>query len=189
MFLAATIAAGCAGEGEAGYSLSDARQLANLRPIVPPWTWRPEDKKSANSGASAKGDPLLDRFRRETKALVDLGDAGGEWMDTDKLAHIDVAVYKTSADAHRAFAPFNALSLGWAARSRGVVSQSSVAGLGDEAWLLRLADDGEQATYHWRRDNVLIEAHMHCYGACPPGLASAARAWAERIDAATRRLG
>jgi hypothetical protein len=188
IFLAATIAAVCAGKGEANYSLSDARQLANLRPTAPPWTWRPEDQKSADSSASVRGDPLLARFRRETKELVDLGEAGGEWVDADKLAHIDVAVYKTSADAHKAFAPFNALSLGWARRSRHVVGQSSVEGLGDEAWLLRVADDGEQVTYHWRRDNVLVEAHMHCFGACPAGLLSAARAWAERIDAAARRL-
>jgi hypothetical protein len=185
LFLAAAIASGCAGRGEASYSLSDARHLANMRPVAAPWTWRPEDKKSADSGAAPRHDPVLARFHRQTKGLVDLGDAAGEWTDADKLAHIDVAVYRSAAEAHKAFAPFNALSLGWA---RNVLGHSSVEGLGDEAWLLRVADDGQQVTYHWRRDNVLVEAHMHCFGACPPGLVAAARAWAERIDAAAGRL-
>jgi hypothetical protein len=180
-----TIAVGCAEKRDAGFSLVDARKLASLRPVAPGWSWRPEDEKSADSGASSRGDPHLAKFRRETKDLVDLGQPAKEWADADKLAHVDVAVYKTASDAHKAFAPFNALSLGWAGH---VVSQSSVEGLGDEAWLLRVADDGEQVTYHWRRDNILIEAHMHCFGSCPRGLVSATRAWAERIDATARRL-
>ena len=189
MFLAATSVAGCGGKGEASYSLSDARKLASLRPVAPPWTWRPQDEKSADSGASARHDPLLARFRRETKELVDLGDAAGEWADADKLAHIDIGVYKTSTDAHKAFAPFNALSLGWARRRGRILSRSSFEGLGDEAWLLHVADGGEQVTFHWRRGNVLVEAHMHCFGVCPAGLVPAARAWAERIDAAAHALG
>jgi hypothetical protein len=178
----------CAGRGAAGLSLDDARQLASLRPVAPPWAWRLGDEKSADSGAASRGDPLLDRFRRQTKGLVDLGEAASEWQDADKLAHIDVAVYKTAVDAHKAFAPFNALSLGWARRGGHVVSQSNVEGLGEEAWILQLAAEGKQVTYHWRRDNVIVEAHMHCFGMCPAGLVSAARAWAERIDAAARRL-
>src|SRR5215467_3539212 len=97
VFLTGTIAVGCAERTEAGFSLDEAKQLASLRPDTSPWTWRPEDEKSADSGAS-RADPLLARFRRETKGLVDLGEAAKEWDDADKLAHVDVAVYKTTAD-------------------------------------------------------------------------------------------
>lgn len=186
-FFAATIAVGCAGSREAVLSLADARQLASLRPVAPGWTWPPASAKSADSGASSS-DPLLVEFRRETKGLVDLGEAGNEWKDSDKLAHVDIAVYETTEDAQQALAPFNALSLGWGRRSGDVVSQRSVEGLGEEAWLLQVAESGEQVTYHWRRDNVLFEAHMHCFGSCRAGLVSAARGWAERIDAAASRL-
>src|SRR5262249_1671129 len=120
-FLVATIAVGCAGRGETGFSLADARQLAGLRPVAPGWTWPSESEKRADSGAPAS-DPLLAEFRRETKGLVDLGEAGNEWQDADKLAHVDVAVFETTADAHEAFDPFNTLSLGWASQSGKVVS-------------------------------------------------------------------
>src|SRR5262245_46915724 len=184
--LAATIAAGCAESAKPSLTISDARELASLRPVKPGWTWPPDSEKSSDSGASSD-DPLLAEFRRETRGLVDLGEAAREWQDDNKLAHVDVGVYKTAADAHKALAPFNALSLGWAKRTGGVLSYHNVDGLGEEAWLLRQAESGEQVTYHWRRANILVEAHMHCFGSCPPGLIAAARAWAERIDAAARR--
>jgi hypothetical protein len=146
-FLVAAIAASCAGSSEPALTLSDAPQLVHLRPVAPGWAWPPESKKSADSGASTD-DPLLADFQRKTEGLADLGQPGNEWQDEDKLAHVDVAVYETAADAHKAFAPFNALSLGWARRSGHVVSQNEVDGLGEEAWLLRLAESGEQVTYH-----------------------------------------
>ena len=46
-------------------------------------------------------------------------------------------------------------------------------------------------TYHWRRDNLVTEVHVHCYGDCPDADAAvdvAARAWADAIDEQATRL-
>jgi len=186
--LAAIMAGGCGESTEPSVSASDARELARLRPVAPGWAWPAGTEKAAENGDTPSKDPLLAEFRQKTKGLTDLGESSGEWQDGDKLAHVDVAVYQSAADAHRAFAPFNELSLGWARRSGGFRGQHAVGGLGEEAWLLRQAQNGEQVTFHWREANLIIEAHMHCFGSCPSGLAGAARAWAERIDVRARAL-
>jgi hypothetical protein len=41
-------------------------------------------------------------------------------------------------------------------------------------------------TYHWRRGNHVIEAHIDCHGVCPGDVDSATRAWADAIDAEAR---
>jgi hypothetical protein len=47
-------------------------------------------------------------------------------------------------------------------------------------------------TYNWRRDNLGIEVHIHCYGDdCPAvdvEVDAAARAWADAIDEEARSL-
>jgi len=47
------------------------------------------------------------------------------------------------------------------------------------------ACDGE-VTCHWRRGNLVVEAHVHCFGFCPGDVDSAARAWVGAIDKASR---
>ena len=53
--------------------------------------------------------------------------------------------------------------------------------------------DGREVTYHWRRDNLVTEVHVHCYGDCPPDVDAnvdvAARAWADAIDEQARTTG
>jgi hypothetical protein len=100
-----------------------------------------------------------------------------------------VGVFQSASDAHKGLTPFNAFSLRWARRTGQVTSEGKIAGLGEEAWLLRVAGGtGPEVTYHWRRGNLLLEAHMQCFGLCPPDLAAAARAWAAAIDARARAL-
>ena len=41
-------------------------------------------------------------------------------------------------------------------------------------------------TYHWRRGNLVLEAHLHCYGDCPLDVDPAARAWVDAIDEEAR---
>jgi len=54
--------------------------------------------------------------------------------------------------------------------------------LGNEAWLLWARGNGSQVTYHWRRGNLVGEAHVHCFGSCPTTVDEATRTWAEAID-------
>ena len=48
-----------------------------------------------------------------------------------------------------------------------VTKADEVDGLGDEAWILLVSSNGRGATYHWRRANLVIEAHVDCHGTCP----------------------
>jgi hypothetical protein len=193
VLVAAALVAGCGGGNQKSnvFTLDQASQIVDMRPSAPGWTWPRTREKSVtpDSSPTKSSDPLLAEFRKRTAGLVDLGEAASHWQDGDKLAHLDVGVYQSASDAHKALTPFNAFSLGWARRTGQVTSEGKIAGLGEEAWLLRVAGGtGPEVTYHWRRGNLLLEAHMHCFGLCPPNLAAAARAWAGAIDARARAL-
>ncbi len=41
---------------------------------------------------------------------------------------------------------------------------------------------GKEVTYHWRRANLVVEAHVDCFGFCPGDVDAAARAWVDAID-------
>src|SRR5215217_6621836 len=74
--------------------------------------------------------------------------------------------------AHELMAPFNAYSRGWGKRFGHITKDEEIDGLGDEAWLLRTESDGIEVTYHWRRGNLVFEAHLHCFGYCPRDVCS-----------------
>ena len=135
---------------------------------------------------SGTTDPLLAKFKEQTANLVDIGEASNRWQDKDKLGNLDVGVYANADDASKGLAAFNALSRGWATRSGHITKDEKIDGLGDEAWVLWVGGYGTQVTYHWRRGNLVIEAHVHCLRRCPSDVDAAARTWADAIDAAAR---
>ena len=159
------LASGCGGGGSKAFTLSDAKRIVGVRPAAPGWTWP--------SSAS------------ESKARD--GGAMSEWEDDEKLAHVDVSLYGSASAAHEAMPALNALSRRYARRGGYIVGEEGVSHLGDDAWRLRIGGNGAEVTYHWRRRNLVLEAHMQCFGACPADFAAAARGWAEAIDAETRR--
>jgi hypothetical protein len=161
----AILAAGCGGRGSKAFTLSDAKRLVGVRPSAAGWTW----PSTANES----------RVQPEA--------AWSEWEDDNKLAHVDVRLYRSAPAAHDAMAAFNALSRRYARQSGYILGEEGVSDLGDDAWRLRIGGNGAEVTYHWRRRNLVLEAHMHCFGACPADFAAAARAWAETIDAQARR--
>ena len=157
----AILAAGCGGGGSKAFTLSDAKRIAGVRPVAPGWTWPPTAGESRVHGSTAMS----------------------EWEDDNKLAHVDVEVHHSASAAHHAMAPFNALSRRYARREGYILGEEDVSDLGDDAWRLRIGGNGPEVTYHWRRRNLVLEAHMQCFGACPADFAAAARAWAEAVDA------
>ena len=161
MLAVAIFAAGCGGGGSTAFTLSDAKRLAGVRPAAPGWTWpsTADESRVHDSGASS------------------------EWEDDDKLAHVDVGLYGTVSAAHNAMPAFNALSRRYARQTGYILGEEGVSDLGDDAWRLRIGGNGPEVTYHWRRGNLVLEAHMQCFGRCPADFAAAARAWAEAIDA------
>ena len=161
MLVLAAVLAGCGGEHT--LTGADARRLAAIAPAAPGWSW------PANSAK-----PTWDTD----------GEASKKWQDANKLANLVVDVYPSAGDAHKALAPFNALSRRLAARTGRVLTAGATSGLGDEAWVMTVAGNGPQTSYHWRRGNLLFEAHVHCFGRCPHDVGNAARTWAEAIDAA-----
>ncbi len=184
---AAIVFGGCSG-GEEQEQLStpaDATRIANVRPAMPGWTW-PENPEKHVSSAPAT-DPLDVELRRRTADIVSLGDAANKWEDADKLVNLYAQVFASAAEAHKLMAPFNAYSRGWGKRFGRITKDEEIDGLGDEAWLLRTEEtNGPEVTYHWRRGNLVVEAHVDCFGLCPTDIDAAARAWVDAIDEAAR---
>jgi hypothetical protein len=192
---------GCSGGSEPGgtFKPADAKTLAAMAPRTPGWApWPDEPEVRKPSGESpediAARDPIFAEYRRRT-ADIEQGDdwgAGNYWEDGDKLANISIDVLDTPADAHTSFVASNALSRAYGAKYGFVVKREKVDGLGDEAWRLWVHWNGRQVTYHWRRDNLVTEIHVHCFGNCPPdtdeNVDAAARAWADAIDEEARSL-
>lgn len=185
--VAAFVVGGCGGAAR-DYGKADALRMANVRPAASGWTWprNPSPPEWDSSTAGAPTDPVLREFVRETADLVSVGDAWKAWEDGDKLGHVDVGVYGSAADARRSMDPFNVLSRKFAVRTGQVTAAGPVDGIGGEAWRLAVTGNGSQVTYHWRRGNLVIEAHVHCFGSCPASVDVAARAWVEEIDQALR---
>jgi hypothetical protein len=84
------------------------------------------------------------------------------------------------------FAAFNDLSRGYAEQYGNVTKAEEIDDLGDEAWVLWVSSGGTGVRYHWRRGNLVIEAHMDCHGVCPGDVDAATRAWADAIDTEAR---
>lgn len=194
----AAIAAGGCGGGEQQrqtFSAADAKRIANVRPTMPGWVWpRSPEKRdsSASSDESEPTDPLLVKLKRQTADVVDIANAGNHWEDDNKLANLSVEVDRSASDARKAMAALNAFSRGWGERSGSVTKDEQIDGLGDEAWRLWTLGQGYEVTYHWRRGNLVLEAHVHCFGLCPHDFESvdaATHSWVDAIDEAARKAG
>jgi hypothetical protein len=156
---------------------------------MPGWTWPQNPEKHVPSGSQTEApstDPLDVKLRRQTADIVSFRETGNKWRDDNKLANLVANVLASAADAHELMAPFNAYSRGWAERTGLITKDEQIDGLGDEAWLLRTEGNGTQVTYHWRRGNLVVEAHVHCFGICPEDVEGGARSWVEAIDEAAR---
>jgi hypothetical protein len=189
--VAAIVAGGCSGgeEQEQVFTPADATRIANVRPVTPGWAWPQNPEKHASSGSQPEAqstDPLDVELKRQTADIVSLGEEGNKWRDADKLANLYAQVVASAAEAHDLMAPFNAYSRGWGKRFGRITKDEEIDGLGDEAWLLRTETNGTEVTYHWRRGNLVVEAHVHCFGFCPGDVDAAARAWVDAIDEAAR---
>jgi hypothetical protein len=192
-FLVAITVAGCSGGNEPSgtYKAADAERLANVAPRTPGWPPpRKPEPKPPSSGESpekvAARDPIYAEYRRRTADIDQADGSGNRWKDNDKLANLVVTVFATPADAHVGFVASNDLSRAYGAKYGFVVRAEKVDGLGDEAWRLWAHGNGREVTYHWRRDNLVTEAHVHCYGDCPDDVDAAARAWADAVDEEAR---
>jgi hypothetical protein len=170
LILAASLLSGCGGRHEHVFTGEDAKRLANVPPTAPGWNW-PSNKTPPVWDTSSTGPPttdvLLRKFRLETAGLASIGEASKHWQDANKLGNLDIGAYKDSSDAHKTMAPFNALSEGWGAQTGRIAKATQTTGLGDESWVMWVQGNGPQVTYHWRRDNLVFEVHVHCFGRCP----------------------
>jgi hypothetical protein len=179
---------GCSGgQSDRVFEAADATRVAAVRPVAPDWTWpRAAAEPESDPSASRSSDPLLVELQRRMAPLTESGDAANTWRDNDKLGNLAVGVYGSARDAHEAMAAMNEFSRGWGERSGDVTRDEQVDGLGDEAWRLWVGGSGTQVTYHWRRGNLVVEAHVHCFGSCPSDVDAATRAWVDAIDTAAQ---
>jgi hypothetical protein len=189
------IVAGCGGDSspEAFSSEDVVRRAAMVPPTSPDWNW-PGTPTSSQPYSEDEGgdppptsDPLLVKLYRAAEGLDLIGDAGSRWQDASKLANLSVELWSSAADAHASMPAAREFAHGWAEKS-GAVSDEVVDGLGDEAWRILVRENGGQVTYKWRRDTLVLEAHIQCFPApCPSDIDEAARAWVDAIDDEARR--
>jgi hypothetical protein len=191
--VAAIVVGGCSGgkEQEQVFTPADATRIANVRPVMPGWTWPQNPEKRVSSGSQTEApstDPLDVALRKQTADIVSLGHAANKWRDAGKLANLYAQVFASAIEADRLMGPFNAYSRGWGERFGHITKDEEIDGLGDEAWLLRTekGSGGTEVTYHWRRGNLVVEAHVDCFGFCPGDVDAAVRAWVDAIDEAAR---
>jgi hypothetical protein len=190
---------GCSGGNEASgtYKAADVARLATTAPVtpdLPAWPTKPEPKQQSDESPEegAARDPVYAAYRARTSDIEshDDWDAGNKWVDSDKLGNLVVSVFDSAEDAHVSFLASNDLSRAYGEQYGFVVKAEQVEGLGDEAWRLWAHGNGRQVTYHWRRDNLVVEVHVHCYGDCTRDedafVDAAARSWAEALDAKAR---
>lgn len=186
VLLAAGVA-GCGGGEPEHFTAADARRLANVRPVTPGWSpWPQHPEKQARSDSSpeelAAKDPIYAAYRQSLDGIREGPEESNSWRDDDKLGSLTVQVFDTPANAQTGFAALNQLSRGYAEQYGDVTKAEKVDGLGDGAWVLLATSGARAATYHWRRANLVVEAHIDCHGICPPDVDAAARAWADTID-------
>jgi hypothetical protein len=159
------------------FTAADATRIASVRPVTPGWAWPDDPERPEGARSSSSPEP------------AELASAANKWRDGDKLANLAVTVWRNASDAHEAMQATNAYSRGWGKRSGRIVKDEAIDGLGDEAWRLWVAGQGLQVTYHWRQDNLWVEAHVHCWRTCPEEWEpwdAAARAWVDAIDEVAR---
>ena len=172
----AAVLSGCSGSEKPGkvFTAADVTRIANVRPVTAGWAWPRDPEKSDSSDSPTEAQSTV------------LGEAGNTWRDDDKLANLAVGVLASASHAHEALAELNAYSRGLGERSGDITKDEEIDGLGDEAWVLWVEGNGREVTYHWRRGNLFVEAHVHCFGFCPGDVDAAARAWVDAIDQEAR---
>jgi len=183
----------CGGSSEPQtFSAADAKWVASVRPTTPGWTWPRNpispDPSTRDDLDVNSTDPLQEALDRE---LVDAGAiegavGGSKWRDDTKLANLAAGVFESATGAHAAMAAIRVFARGWGERSGDVIRDEEIDGLGDEAWRLWVGGNGVQVTYEWRRGNLVLEAHIHCFDVCPPDVDSLTRVWVDAIDEEAR---
>ena len=191
------IVAGCGGSSNpktvsAEDAVNVVKRAAMVPPTTPGWNW-PEMPTSSSpyskdegGDSPSKSDPLAAKLYRRLRGLDLIGGAGSRWEDKSKLANLAVELWSSAADAHAAMPAYREFAHGWAEKT-GAVSDEPVGGLGDEAWRISASGYSEEVTYKWRRDNVVLEAHIQCSSSCESDINEAARAWVDAIDEEARR--
>jgi hypothetical protein len=190
--LFAGVVGGCErGDVGATYALDDAPELIALSPATPGLRWPAEPTATESHGAEALPDDpdvLLQELKQATESIPVLGGASREWQDDAKIANVVADVFETDAGAHDALAPGRRFAVGWGQRLGRVVRNEEIDDLGEEAWGLEVDANGTQVTYGWRRENAILQLHVHCASGCPESVWDAARAWADAIDDRARTL-
>ena len=186
--LVVLILASCAGASDdpTTYTGADADRVARVEPQTPDMEWPRDGAFDAfveDTGSPPEtDDPALAAFFDATRTLDYVGDAGGRWQTHDNHANLVVELWATEADARAAMGPYRSVSRAWAHETGPLRFDEDVDGLGDEAWKL---GDTRRITYKWRRDNLVVEAHIGCT-VCPLDLDAVTREWVDAIDAEAR---
>lgn len=193
--LAVLAVTGCGGsQDSSSFSAADANRIGSVRPQTPNWAW---PKRTVSAGPCTPDDEPREDPTDELQATLDqelieadlICIAGSKWKDDDKLGALAAMRFESAAGAHKGLAAFRVFAHGWGERSGEVLGDEEIDGLGDEATRLRVGGNGVQVTYFWHRGNLVLQAHIHCFGVCPPDVDALTRVWVDAIDEEARTGG
>lgn len=186
--LLAALTAACAGEPEepTTYTGADADRIAHVEPQTPGLEWPSGGRYDAfvedHGAPPPTDDQALAVFFEATKDLDYVGDAGGRWESDENVANLVVELWETESDARTAMGPYRSVMRAWAKQTGTHRFDEDVDGLGDEAFKI---GDPLRLTYKWRRENLVLEAHIGCV-ACPLRLDEVLWEWVDEIDEEAR---
>ena len=191
---AALLAGGCgADEPAPGGSLqlaeADLASLVGVSPDATGWTWTAKPgPREAPASAVAEWKPTLDLQKTYRDAQLAAGlvrTASTSWWDEGKKASSFADLYRTPEGARSALAAGKAFAAEWfPSIEHREVEELDVGRLGDARWAVRHGTDAAAfVEIGWVRGNAVLGVYVNCIP-CESDLATAARAWAEEVDAA-----
>jgi hypothetical protein len=196
VLLSVLVATGCSEDSQApsSFSADDAERIASVRPTTPNWTWpthpvSPSSCTGEGLGVDGGRDPLFTELLRKFADTDYSCGTGIKWRDDDKLASLSVMRFTSAAGAHKGMAAFRTFAHGWGENGGEVIADEEIEGLGDEATRLRASGYGVQVTYLWRRTNLFLQVHVHCFGTCPTNVDARTRPWVDAVDEEAENSG
>jgi hypothetical protein len=169
--VAVGLTAGCGADAkQQPLSVDDLSRIAKVQPTPTSWHWPQKPTREPLKSNSCDG---------------------WRWQDEDKLGVTFICLLDSASQAHRELPQLRAYARLWIKRDAGRApfTDVRVRGVGDEAWRIEgNFSKGQQVTYGWRRDALMLQVHIQCiFQSCPSAILPATRAWVDAIDEEARR--
>jgi hypothetical protein len=168
VILAAAMATGCGDTKARSLTRDDLSGISRVQPTTAGWNWPTKPTREPQGDCT-----------------------GWRWQDEDKLGVTTACLFDSASAARRGLPRARAFARVWIKRTVGgaLFTDVRLQGLGDDAWRIQgNFSNGQQVTYGWRRDALMLQVHIQCiFQRCPSAILPAARTWVDAIDEEARK--